>query len=231
MLRARAHYFPENRTQVSGRFLDYWTLHGALAQQGYPISEEMQEVSATDGKVYTDQYFERAVFESTRRMPRLRYALIAVGVFLYQQNTHPGALARHQSREVDAHLFPETDIRLAGCSLSTGIRMAGCISRVSPLSEEFMETSALNGQTYKGSISRGQCLSITGEHGLFNVLLSQLDIPYKAVYGNGGSQPQPIPHQAQVQPTATPVLHPFRARSQYQASASVDKPSPQRTLT
>src|SRR5262249_46307806 len=56
-------FFPETGHSVRGRFLDYWNSHGGLAQQGYPISDEIQEVSPTDGNTYTVQYFERAVFE------------------------------------------------------------------------------------------------------------------------------------------------------------------------
>ena len=48
---------------MGGKFLDYWEQHGGLAQQGYPISDEFQEKSDLDGKTYTVQYFERAVFE------------------------------------------------------------------------------------------------------------------------------------------------------------------------
>src|SRR5215217_12620 len=55
--------FPETGHTVKGKFLKYWNEHGGLAQQGYPITEEMQEKSDTDGKTYTVQYFERAVFE------------------------------------------------------------------------------------------------------------------------------------------------------------------------
>jgi len=55
--------FPETGKTVSGKFLTYWDTHGGLAQQGYPISGEMQEKIAVDGKTYTVQYFERAVFE------------------------------------------------------------------------------------------------------------------------------------------------------------------------
>src|SRR5215204_775329 len=54
--------FPETGKTVRGLFLTYWNEHGSLAQQGYPISEEMRERSDTDGKTYTVQYFERAVF-------------------------------------------------------------------------------------------------------------------------------------------------------------------------
>ncbi len=49
--------------QVCGKFLDYWNTHGGLAQQGYPLSEEFSETSTLDGRPYTVQYFERAVFE------------------------------------------------------------------------------------------------------------------------------------------------------------------------
>lgn len=48
---------------LSGVFKTYWEQHGGLAQFGYPITEEYQEVSLTDGKTYTTQYFERARFE------------------------------------------------------------------------------------------------------------------------------------------------------------------------
>jgi hypothetical protein len=56
--------FPETGWQVCGAFLNYWKTHGGLAQQGYPISNTFQEKSETDGKTYTVQYFERAVFEA-----------------------------------------------------------------------------------------------------------------------------------------------------------------------
>ncbi len=55
--------FTETGKTVCGRFLAYWDAHGGLAQQGYPISGEFQERSEIDGKSYTVQYFERAVFE------------------------------------------------------------------------------------------------------------------------------------------------------------------------
>src|SRR5256885_13039299 len=55
--------FPETGKVLRGKFLAYWEDHGGLVQQGYPISDEMQEKSDTDGKIYKVQYFERAVFE------------------------------------------------------------------------------------------------------------------------------------------------------------------------
>ncbi|MDQ3930683.1 MAG: lamin tail domain-containing protein, partial [Chloroflexota bacterium] len=57
------HTFPETGRTVRGLFLDYWNRNGSLAQQGFPISDLMNEVSDLNGKPYTVQYFERAVFE------------------------------------------------------------------------------------------------------------------------------------------------------------------------
>ena len=60
---ANSRTFPETGKTVSGKFLAYWNAHGGLAQMGYPLGDEMQDVSETDGKTYTVQYFERAVLE------------------------------------------------------------------------------------------------------------------------------------------------------------------------
>ncbi len=55
-------FAPTGKT-VRGAFRTYWDAHGGLPIFGYPISDELTEQSATDGKPYTVQYFERAVFE------------------------------------------------------------------------------------------------------------------------------------------------------------------------
>jgi glucose/arabinose dehydrogenase len=52
-------YFPETGHNLRSSFLAYWQAHGGLALYGYPISEEFQETSPTDGKPYLVQYFER----------------------------------------------------------------------------------------------------------------------------------------------------------------------------
>lgn len=55
--------FTETGKTVCGTFLTYWRQHGGLAQQGFPLSEQLSERNAVDGKTYVVQYFERAVFE------------------------------------------------------------------------------------------------------------------------------------------------------------------------
>src|SRR5437763_6268878 len=55
--------FPATGRCISGLFYRYWQANGGLAQQGDPISDELDEVNPTDGRTYRAQYFERARFE------------------------------------------------------------------------------------------------------------------------------------------------------------------------
>jgi len=55
--------FPETGMTVCDPFLSYWRANGGLAQQGYPISNPIPEISTVDNKPYVVQYFERAAFE------------------------------------------------------------------------------------------------------------------------------------------------------------------------
>jgi hypothetical protein len=60
---ANSLYFPETGHSLSFGFRWYWERNGGLAQFGFPITEEFQELNLADGKTYTVQYFERARFE------------------------------------------------------------------------------------------------------------------------------------------------------------------------
>jgi hypothetical protein len=55
--------FTETGHTIGGKFRAYWESHGGLAQQGYPITDEFQEISRGNSQTYTVQYFERAEFE------------------------------------------------------------------------------------------------------------------------------------------------------------------------
>jgi hypothetical protein len=79
-------YVPETAHSLSGRFLQYWQTTGGLALYGYPISEPLTEPSATDGKPYTVQYFERARFEyHPENKPPFDVLLGLLGRQLYEQ--------------------------------------------------------------------------------------------------------------------------------------------------
>ncbi|HEX5501266.1 MAG TPA: SH3 domain-containing protein [Thermomicrobiales bacterium] len=67
--RPGARFFPETGHNLGGRFRAYWEAHGGLSVYGLPLTEEIQEVSPTDGQTYTVQYFERARFEEHPENP------------------------------------------------------------------------------------------------------------------------------------------------------------------
>jgi hypothetical protein len=54
--------FAETGHCIQGRFFAYWQVHGGLAINGYPLSDERQEL-LEDGNIYTVQYFERVRME------------------------------------------------------------------------------------------------------------------------------------------------------------------------
>jgi hypothetical protein len=83
---ANCQTFPETKQTVCGRFLQYWQQNGGLAQQGYPISGELQERSDLNGQVYTVQYFERAEFEMhPENQPPYDVLLSQLGTFEYKR--------------------------------------------------------------------------------------------------------------------------------------------------
>jgi hypothetical protein len=76
-------YMSPTQHSLNSGFLSYWRGHGGLAQFGYPLSEETPEVSPTDGKTYTVQYFERARFEYHPELPptySVSLGLLGVGM-------------------------------------------------------------------------------------------------------------------------------------------------------
>jgi hypothetical protein len=60
---AALRFFPEVGHTLSGTFKTYWDAHGGLPIYGFPLCEPFDEKSATDGKTYQVQYFERNRFE------------------------------------------------------------------------------------------------------------------------------------------------------------------------
>jgi hypothetical protein len=85
-------YYRETGHNLGGKFLAYWQSHGALAQQGFPISDEFQERSSLDGKTYVVQYFERAVFEYHPENAGTAYEILLsqLGKFRYDQKYAAG---------------------------------------------------------------------------------------------------------------------------------------------
>ena len=172
--------FSETGKAIRGKFLEYWQVNGGLAQQGYPISEEMQEKSETDGKFYVVQYFERAEFElHPENKPPYDVLLSLLGTFRYKQKYPNGAASASHSGErtntgAGSILFPETGKRLGGKFLDYW-RNGGLAQQGFPISDEFQEKSDLDGKTYTVQYFERAEFELHPENKPpYDVLLSQL---------------------------------------------------------
>ncbi|HVF98737.1 MAG TPA: hypothetical protein VND68_02770, partial [Chloroflexia bacterium] len=168
--------FPETGKTVRGVFLQYWDAHGGLPQQGFPISQEMQEVSDTNGKVYMVQYFERAVFEWHPENPSPHNVLLSLlGNFLYKQKYPAGAPRQTANTSSGSVLFKETGKRLGGRFLEYWQKNGGLPQQGYPISDEFTEKSDLNGQEYRVQYFERAVFEYHPEQKPpYDVLLSQL---------------------------------------------------------
>jgi photosystem II stability/assembly factor-like uncharacterized protein len=178
--------FPETGKTVSGLFLDYWDRNGGLAQQGYPISGVIGEISPLNNKPYTVQYFERAVFEyHPENQAPYNVLLSQLGTFRYKQKYPNGATNQKLNSSPGTVLFPETGKHLGGRFLEYWQKNGGLVQQGYPISEEFQEKSDLNGQTYLVQYFERAVFELHSENKApYDVLLSQLGtFRYKAKYG------------------------------------------------
>ncbi len=189
-----SHTFPETGHTVSGDFWQYWQAHGGLAQQGYPISEEMQEKSDLNGQTYTVQYFERAVFEKhPENQPPYNVLLSQLGTFRYKAKYGTGGAPNQHVSTDNPRVFPETGHTVGGAFRAYWEQHGGLAQQGYPISDEFTEVSDLNGQPYTVQYFERAVFEKHPENQPpYNVLLSQLGtFQYKAKYGGGGGNPPP----------------------------------------
>jgi hypothetical protein len=217
--------FTETGKTVCGWFLKYWREHGALAQQGFPVSIEASEVSPTDGKTYTVQYFERAVFEYHPENPPPHNVLLSLlGNFLYQQKYPSGAPNQQANNAAGSVVFPETGKRVGGKFLTYWRNNGQLAQQGLPISDEFDEVSATDGKRYRVQYFERAVFEIHPELPPDrDVLLSLLgNFRYSGVYAGGSPQPAAVPVPAA--PASIPTT------GAWAATAWVDNPTPaQRT--
>jgi hypothetical protein len=96
--------FSQTGKAICGKFQKYWQQHGGLAQQGLPISGEFVEVSDLNGKPYTVQYFERAVFELHPEYAGTPYEVLLsqLGTFRFREKYPDSVIAQPAPGEVGA---------------------------------------------------------------------------------------------------------------------------------
>lgn len=142
--------FVETGKAVCGRFLEYWQQNGQLPQQGFPISDEMQEVSPTNGKTYTVQYFERAVFEyHPENQPPYDVLLSLLGTFEYKRRYSAAGAPNQQASTTNPLLFSLTGKSLGGKFREYWEKNGGLAQQGYPISDEFWERNHLDGKLYR----------------------------------------------------------------------------------
>jgi hypothetical protein len=180
--------FPETGQTVTGIFLDYWDAHGGLAQQGFPISGLMSEVSDLDGRAYAVQYFERAVFEHhPENSAPYDILLSQLGRFQYRERYPDGAPNQQPNMAEGSQLFPETGKRVGGIFLEYWQSHGGLAQQGFPISDEFIEVSDLDGREYRVQYFERAVFELHPENAgtPYEVLLSQLGTTqYKEKYVN-----------------------------------------------
>ena len=177
--------FTETGKTVQGKFLAYWNAHGGLSQIGLPVSDEMRDVSNTDGKTYTVQYFERAVLEMHPEYAGSPYEVLGslLGVHYYSDR-YPvlGGAAAQKVSTSNAMKFNETGHSVGGKFRAYWEAHGGLAAFGFPITDEFQEKSALDGKTYTVQYFERAVMELHPENQApFDVLLGQLGTyAYKA---------------------------------------------------
>jgi hypothetical protein len=143
--------FAQTGKTVRGKFLErYWAGTDWASRYGLPVSDEMQERSDTDGKVYTVQYFEWTAFELHPENTAPYDILFSLlGVFEYDRKYPNGAPGQMANNSGGSRLFPETGKHLGCQFLDYWLKNGGLLQNGYPISEELTETSDADGNSYR----------------------------------------------------------------------------------
>ncbi len=135
-------FFPETSHNLSGAFRAYWETKGGLAVFGFAVSEEFSEVSQTDGRTYTVQYFQRNRFEfHPEKNDPNKVLLGLLGSELTRGRTFaPGAPVPNTST---TQYFPETQHTLSDRFLAYWNAKGGLAIFGYPISEPLQEGGLL----------------------------------------------------------------------------------------
>jgi carboxyl-terminal processing protease len=216
--------FPETGKTVSGDFLTYWDTHGGLLQYGYPISDPMLERSDTDGKTYSVQYFERALFELHPELAAPDDVLLALlGTFQYKQKYPDGAPGQKANTQAGAQRFVQTGYTVGGNFLNYWIGHGGLAQQGYPISDEFTEVSGFDGKPYTVQYFQRAEFELHPENQApYNVLLSQLGtLRYSAKYAAPTPTSSPTP-TGSISPVALAYLNEALDAMQTYSLASAD---------
>jgi len=156
-----------NKIDVCGRFLEIWNKQGneqnSTYVNGLPITAQRNEISLTDGKTYSTQWFERARYEAHPENKAPYDVLLGLlGVTLTEGRGAVDPATKQVRTPADAAFvgidkpgdtsatkvwFQETRHSVSGKILETWNKYGGLQQFGFPLSEQFKEIST-DGKTY-----------------------------------------------------------------------------------
>ena len=129
-------WFSQTGNSICKQMEPYWQKYGGLSQFGYPISTSLPEVSATDGKPYIVQYFERARFELH---PENKGTPYEVQIGLLGRQFHPLDPPAAPINDGAHMYFKETGHNLGGSFFNYWNAHGSMFVNGFPISEEFRE--------------------------------------------------------------------------------------------
>jgi hypothetical protein len=216
--------FAETRRTVCGRFLEYWDTHGGLPQQGYPISGEMTERSEVDGKTYTVQYFERAVFERhPENQPPYDVLLSLLGATALRERFPAGPPPPEPNATPgESAFFRETGKRVSGPFLAYWRTNGGLAQQGYPLTDAFYMSDSPNGPRRVVQYFERAVFEHHPENKPpYDVLLSRLGAQrYERLYGGASGTPATT-----ASPSADPLAA-LRARPVRLPTVAAGSPCP-----
>lgn len=145
-------YFPETKKCVIPIFYQYWLANGGMAQQGLPLTDDFNEISAADGKTYTVQYFERARFEYHPEHAGTPYEVL-LGLLGNEQldarygTTMPSGVTDNPLG-TECETFPATGKQVCGAFLQYWRANGGLAQQGLPKTDLFVETNPTDGKPY-----------------------------------------------------------------------------------
>lgn len=148
-------YFPETKQSLSDEhsFLSFWQNNGGLAQFGYPITGEIQEMNPADQKIYTVQWFERNRFEYHPEFKGTKYevllGLLGNQLTIERRANGEGSFNRFPDMHYSGgRYFSETGHNLRNSFKDYWEANGGLAIYGFPISDEFQEVNPSDGKTY-----------------------------------------------------------------------------------
>lgn len=139
--------FNETGKCVRGLFYAHWVGNGGLARQGFPLTDEFNEVSKLDGKTYRVQYFERARFEYHPEKVNTPF-VVQLGLLGKEQFAARYPEGKPTTGGTDEGCFAETNTCAKGAFYDYWVRNGGLAQFGFPISDEFVEFNPVENKAF-----------------------------------------------------------------------------------